>query len=652
MSVYKLRFGTPEEFVPTKFAPKPACAVIEDTGDAAKLFDCTITKRGTKLRMPIDPSAGVYGFGLQLKSFQQRGLKKHIRPNADPVSNSGDTHAPVPFFATTAGYGIFVDTARYAEFYMGKSLNRGTSDTSAADGTVPGAETTGTDIFSALYAVKNSGGDTVMTVEIPYAQGVDVYYITGETVGEIVAQYNLLSGGGCMPAMWGLGNLYRCDMSFNEDQVLDMAGKFRKYDIPCDIIGLEPGWQSQTYSCSYVWDPGRFAHAQETVDRLRGMHFHVNLWEHAFIHPSSPLHDEMIPYSGDYLVWGGLVPDFAMDETRRRFSDYQKYLTKMGVDGFKLDECDGSDFTGGWTFPNCAVFPSGIEGDQYHSLFGLLYAKTQTETLGNTRTLSEVRNMGALAASYPFALYSDLYGHKDFLMGVVNAGFSGLLWSPEVRHAENKEDLLRRIQSVVFSPQSLINAFYLPEMPWEQHGCIEEARELFRVRMALLPYLYTMFWDYHTKGKAPVRALVCDYQNEKECWDLSSEYLFGDDMIVAPLTAPEKERDVWLPAGTWYDFFTGEKFEGGTHHVVTDGIPVYVKAGTLLPVAAPVNYVSPDTCFEITLRAYGDCKNSVCRLIEDDGVSADTEYRVITVTKNDHDVQSFRYRIAGVETIG
>lgn len=651
MSVYKIRFGTPEDIVPTKFAPAPKCEILEASPDGVTI-ECTVTHRGTKLRMPIDPSAGVYGFGLQLKSFQQRGLKKHIRPNADPVSNSGDTHAPVPFFATTAGFGIFVDTARYAEFYMGKKLNADSAaKTEQADGTVPGAETEGTDIFGALYAVKNAGSDTVMTVEIPYAQGVDVYYITGETVGEIVAQYNLLSGGGCMPALWGLGNLYRCDMKFNEDQVLDMAGKFRKYDIPCDIIGLEPGWQNQTYSCSYVWDAGRFPHAAETVSKLREMNFHVNLWEHAFIHPSSPIHEEMKPLSGDYLVWNGLVPDFTLDEAKKRFSDYQRKLVDMGVDGFKLDECDGSDFTGGWTFPNCASFPSGMEGDQYHSLFGLLYAQTMLQALGGSRTLSEVRNMGSLAASYPFALYSDLYGHKDFLMGVVNAGFSGLLWSPEVRHAENKEDLLRRIQSVVFSPQSLINAFYLPEMPWEQHDCIAEARELFRVRMMLLPYLYTMFWDYHTTGKAPVRALVCDYQNETASWDISSEYLFGDSMIAAPLTAPEKERDVWLPEGEWYDFFTGEKFTGGVHHVVTDGIPVYVKSGTLLPVAEPVNYVKPDTCFAVTLRAYGDCTDSVCRLIEDDGVSHDTEYRVLSVTKDTKELNSFRYRITGTEEI-
>ncbi|MBQ8350414.1 MAG: glycoside hydrolase [Clostridia bacterium] len=643
MSVYKIRYGTPEEVVPSRFAPAPACDILTEQPAAAADMRFSTSPRGVKITMPIDPAACIYGFGLQLKGFQHRGTKKHIRPNADPVSNSGDTHAPVPFFVTTAGFGLYVDTARYATFYCGKELRpeKGQEDGTDANRLVSA--------FEDIYAIREGSDRTILTIEIPIAQGVDLYYITGETILSIVSQYNLLSGGGCMPPMWGLGCFYRCDMKFNEEQVLAMAHRIRELCIPCDILGLEPGWQSHTYSCSYVWDEGRFANAASTVKEICDAGFHLNLWEHAFTHPTAPIYDALIPYSGDYLVWNGLVPDFTLPEARKIFADHQRTLVEMGVSGFKLDECDGSDFTGGWTFPNCALFPSGMDGEQYHSLFGTLYAQTISEALGNRRTLSEVRNLGSLAASYPFVLYSDLYGHKDFITGVVNAGFSGLLWSPEVRHAENAEDLIRRVQSVVFSPQALVNAFYLSEMPWEMHGCTDEIRELFRVRMSLIPYLFTMFYDYHTQGKPPVRALVCDYEKEAEARECKDEYLFGDAMVVAPLTAPEKERDVWLPQGEWFDFFTGKRYEGGKHHIVTDGIPVFVKGGTLLPVAAPVEYVKPDTCFAITLRAYGDCKNAVCRLVEDSDETTDATYRVIELTEQAHETSSARYRVIGVE---
>ena len=102
---------------------------------------------------------------------------------------------------------------------------------------------------------------------------------------------------------------------------------------------------------------------------------------------------------GEYISWGGYVPDFALPEVRSAFAAYHRRSVMFGlVDGFKLDECDGSDYTGGWSFPNCARFPSGLDGEQYHSLFGILYMQTMLEALDGTPTLSEVRSSGALAA--------------------------------------------------------------------------------------------------------------------------------------------------------------------------------------------------------------------------------------------------------------
>ena len=603
MSVYQLRFGTPEAVTPRTFAPEPKCDVLTERPADLPAIEFQAMPRGCVLRISIPKGTDLYGFGLQLQSFVQNGKKKHIRPNADPKSDSGDSHAPVPFFVTTAGFGIYVDTARYASFYcnVSKKPDRAPQSTSAR--------------MDMNDMIGTNAGDTVV-VDVPIAQGADVYYITGDTVGSIVAQYNLLSGGGCLPPMWGLGNFYRCDMTFCDRQILSMARDIRAQSIPCDVLGLEPGWQTHAYSCSYLWDTERFPNASDTVRELKSNGYHINLWEHAFVHPSSPIYERMLPHSGDCLVWNGLVPDFAAKQARDVFCSAQKPHIDMGIDGFKLDECDGSDFTGGWSFPNCASFPSGLDGEQYHSLFGTLYAQTVQQALGKP-TYSSVRNMGALASSYPFVLYSDLYGHKEFITGVVNASLSGLLWSPEVRHAENAEDLLRRIQTVVFSVQSLVNAFYLPVLPWVQHGCVEEARALFELRMSLLPYLYTAFFDYKTTGKPPVRALICDYQNEQGARNCSDEWMFGDAMLVAPIVYPEKGRDVFLPDGVWYDFFTNERFAGGVHRVETQGIPVFVKEGTLLPLASPVSNVSEDVRFDITLRAFGDCAGAVCRLAED-----------------------------------
>ena len=262
------------------------------------------------------------------------------------------------------------------------------------------------------------------------------------------------------------------------------------------------------------------------------------------------------------------------------------------------------------------------------------------------RTYGQVRNSGALAASYPYALYSDLYSHEDFIRGVATSGFSGLLWSPEVRHAESREDMIRRVQTVVFSPQSLINAFYLESMPWVELGCTDEIRRLLELRMSLIPYLYTAFEDYRVKGRPPVRALVCDCTEQTALRDVWNEYFFGDDMIVAPMTAAEHSRRVVLPEGDWYGFFDGRKYSG-TFDIETEEIPVFVRSGSIIPLAAPVDHVSEDTVFELTLCCYGDTSGSVARIVEDDGVTRGAERRVITLHDYTESVESFRYRIVG-----
>ena len=635
-AVYKITFGTPEKLTPASYKRPSRIPLSETTGyDVSRIF-FEKDEKGCRLQLPLQNGEEVYGLGLQLKSFDHKGSKKMVRPNADPLSASGDSHAPVPFFVTNKGYGIYVDTARYASFYCG--ISKAKRRTPVANNTI--ITTT-----EELYNKCGLKEETTMLIDIPVAQGVDLYIFEGDSITDVVAKYNLFSGGGCMPSLWGLGVLYRCYARFHDEDILKTADYFRDNHIPCDMLGLEPGWQNSSYSCSYVWDNDRYPNHVNMIDELRKKNFRLNLWEHAFVNAVSPLYDEMQNHCGDYEVWQGLVPDFGGEAATKLFAEYHRdNLVNDVISGFKLDECDGSDYTGGWSFPNCSKFASGLDGEQMHSLFGVLYQQTMMKALGNQRTLSEVRNSGACAAPYPFVLYSDLYDHKDFLMGVVNSGFSGLLWSPEIRHTTSKKDLMRRAQTVVFSVQALINCWYMPKTPWQDYeGAEDEIRELFRVRMSLIPYLYSAFYRYYTQGVAPVRALVSDYSHDPETLKINDEYFFGDSLLVAPMTAAEDSRKVYLPAGKWYDFWTDEVYEGGWHEISTDKIPVFVKDNTLLPLATPVEYITKDTQFEITLKSYG--QGGTAELIEDDGDTYLTDFTVIPVDANTKQIDSKRYKL-------
>ena len=574
----KFTFGTPDEFVPSRYCDK-FNYVETDVKYPASNFTYRQTKAGAVIEFPLEDDAHIFGFGLQLKQFDHRGYRLKLSVNSDPVFASGDSHAPVPFFVTTKGYGMYFDTTRYIDV----SCGRAKKETLLNKISDPEEKEKIMDTETELYANK-PGKSTVMSVLIPASEGIDIYVIEGETITDIVKQYNMLSGGGPEVPEWALGTYYRCYTGWNSDKVTKTAEYFREKDIPISVIGLEPGWQHHKYPCDYVWGGG-FPEPDKFIDHMKNdLGYHLNLWQHGYIHPDAPLFKELYKYAGSIVTMSGMIPDFAVPECADAFTKYMKeYLVDRGIDGFKLDECDNGDFVGSWGFPLMTEFPSGMDGEQYHSMFGTLYVKALMKALGENKTLSEVRSLGALAASYPFVLYSDLYDHRDFVRGVVNSGFSGLLWTPEFRQAWNRKDCIRRIQSVVFSAHCLLNAWNYNGIPWEMLDCEKEVRELIEIRKSLVPMLKKAFDEYHDTGKPPVRALVMDYTDDANTYTVDDEYLFCEDLLVAPIIGWDgdnpDERDVYLPVSDkWVDYFTGEPVtpdENGKIHVKTEGIPVY-----------------------------------------------------------------------------
>jgi alpha-D-xyloside xylohydrolase len=299
----------------------------------------------------------------------------------------------------------------------------------------------------------------------------------------------------------------------------------------------------------------------------------------------------------------------------------------LGVAGFKLDECDNSDFTGGWSFGEVSQFASGADGEQMHSLFGLRYQRTIWEQFLNRHqdTYSLVRSSGALAAPYPFVLYSDLYDHRQFVRALVNSSFSGLLWCPEVRDAKSEEDLLRRLQTVVFSPLAMINGWYIPNPPWKQldrkqnnanelSSIWEElearCREIIGWRMQLIPYLRAAFARYASDGTPPFRALMLDWPEVPALAKTDDAWMVGDRLLVAPLFAGEPNgRNLTLPPGRWVDFWTGKPVSGGTSvHIPaeTRNIPVFVKSGAVLPMATITGSTADPASHHLEIRIFGE----------------------------------------------
>jgi alpha-D-xyloside xylohydrolase len=257
---------------------------------------------------------------------------------------------------------------------------------------------------------------------------------------------------------------------------------------------------------------------------------------------------------------------------------YKSIFTKQhinpGISGYKIDEVDGYD---NWLWPDVASFPSGIT----HSRCGKdLPAVAKPDSIlvqeKNIRTYGLVRGSNAGASSMPYVIYDDYYNHRDFITALCNSSFIGVLWTPEVRSSPTAEEWLRRMQAVCFSPMAMLNAWSDGTKPWTYPEVEQQVTAVANLRMQLLPYIYNAFAQYHFEGKPPVRAMNLadgfNYTGEATSGELNSvtnpyplaikqdikdQFLLGDDLLVAPLFAGDKKRNVILPKGNWYDFYTG-----------------------------------------------------------------------------------------------
>jgi alpha-D-xyloside xylohydrolase len=263
----------------------------------------------------------------------------------------------------------------------------------------------------------------------------------------------------------------------------------------------------------------------------------------------------------------------------------------------------------------------------------------------NQRTYGLVRGTNSGGVAFPYVIYNDCYSHRDFITGLCNCGFLGVLWTPEARSAASAEEWLRRIQTTCFSPLAMINAWADATKPWSFPEVEAAVREVMVLRQRLAPYLYSAFARYHFEGLPPFRAMALEgdaltgpaalTQGELDATDnpyavaaareIKDQYLMGDCLLVAPLFAGETQRQVWLPPGGWCDFYTGERFEGGRDLTIAPGlerIPVFVRDGGIVPLLAEGVAGCGSPALEV--RHYGQAEGRFL-LYDDDGETYDYE---------------------------
>ncbi|WP_159471787.1 TIM-barrel domain-containing protein [Dyadobacter sp. 3J3] len=610
--------------------PSPALQKLQKATFPLNNGDISVEVRNGKtyLRFPLERNEQLYGFGLNFQTIHQRGRIMQLHVDHYGKSDNGRTHAPTPFYVSSLGYGVFVNSAKYIDVYAGSSVRKDSKNP-------PEVQNRNTDDNWSAHPYSDA-----VEMLVP-AEGIEMYVFAGPKPVNVIERFNLLGGGGCLPPRWGLGFTQRVNRLYTDAQVKAEAKAFSDKGFPLDFIGLEPGWQSKSYPCTFEWDKTRFPNPEKFVKEMDEVGVKINLWTNPYVSPDAEIYSKIKPFTGSHLVWNGVVPDLSMPEARKiLFDQFEKEHVKIGVSGYKIDEVDGFD---SYVWPDVATFPSGHTSEQMRQTYGLLVQKYSYEMFrkNNRRTYSLVRGSNAGGSSFPYVIYNDNYSHEDFITALINSGYAGVLWTPEVRASKTSEEWLRRFQTVCFSPMAMINAWASSTQPWTFPEVAEQVKEVAQLRMRMMPYWYSTFAKYHYEGTPPFRGMSLeegfrsDLTKEKTATNLEEnpyeeatskevkdQYMAGEYLLVAPMFTGQTSRKVILPKGKWYDFYNGNFVGDGQVITITPGlakIPVFVKEGGIIPMMPPLLHApKAGEKVDLEIRVYGK-KPAVSRLYDDDG---------------------------------
>lgn len=526
-------------------------------------------------------------------------------------------HAITPLYYSTAGYGIYLNNAW--------------------DGMCS--------FLAEDYSIKVEGGE------------LDYFFFFGPSFQEILSNFSELTGRMQMPPRYSLGLTYRGKGEWNEEQLIEAITTLQKAGIPVDTVGVEPGWQTATYPCTYVWsskfpDPGRF------VERMHELGVRVNLWEHPYIHSNSPIYEAMLPYSlkgntlpnpehaGAYYGFGGLIPDLTIPAAQEIYWGIHKTnLADIGVDGYKVDETDS------WSSPAdpSLQFPSGIYSTEYHNLLGtttvnLMHEKYREDL--NQRCFIFSRGNYTGMQKYATTAYTDYFGFDQFLRTVVTQGFSGTYFTPELRGVSESSNVLyqRRAQMMFLTPFPMSNEWVDGELPTDRPASVvENYRKYDLLHYALIPYMYSYFWNQHHTGLGVVRPMVMEYQQDENTYAIDNQFFLGEEILVAPVNSAKRNAtvSVYLPKGdNWVDYNTGYVYQGGqtiTFESNASDMPIYIREGSIIPMAGEMINTEDNSDPNVYLDIYPSTKEAEFLLYEDDGISynyekgayCETNYRAV-----------------------
>ena len=450
-----------------------------------------------------------------------------------------------------------------------------------------------------------------------------------------ITEYQLISGKPGLLPRWALGNWWSRYWAYSDQELLDLMEEFKQHQIPLSVCIVDMDWHiTKTGNTSsgwtgYTWNRELFPEPTQFIEELhrRGLKTALNLHPAEGVHPHEEAYQAMAaelgqdPAKGEPIRFDIAHPAF----TEAYFKVLHHPLEDQGVDFWWMDWQQGTQSrTAGldplfWLnhlhYYDLGRTPQkrpfifsrwpGLGGHRYPIGFS-------GDTIVSWKSLAFQPEMTATAANVAYGWWShDLGGHCEGI--------------------EDPELYLRWVQFGAFSPIFRLhstNNEFIDRRPWGfGQDILEDARKVMQLRHALLPLIYTANWHNAQQGEPLILPMYYTYPDKNAAYQAPNQYTFARELLVAPITQPADantklaRHSIWLPAGQWYDFFTGKAYEGGqwlTIHAEQSQIPVFARAGAIIPMNAdgPENGVKLPSRLHIKFFAGAD---ESYQLYEDDG---------------------------------
>ena len=476
------------------------------------------------------------------------------------------------------------------------------------------------------------------------------YFLIGEDLREVLREVADLLGHPLMPPRWMLGYLQSTRHFDDTDELRRLPQTLRAKQIPCDGLiflssyGDALGWNRQVGFLDFqpvLWE--------DPISLLREMHdqhFAVITHEYPVLHPESPLYPEASKKG--YLLAEGYPNVAATEHPNASYQQGQRYLdfsnpnvrhwwwqqhrplVDGGVDGWWLDGGEGP--------PSTSSLQAG-HGMDLHNTYDLLrqraFAEGEALDRPDHRPVLLCRSGGAGMQRFGAGCWSGDIDNTFATLAAqiapgLNTGMSGVpYWGTDIGGffhpiPESGELFARWFQFGAFCPIFRSHGrVWREHLPWAHGQEVENiCRKYAELRYRLLPYTYSLAWQAFNLGLPLMRPLVLNYPNDPRVWDLSDEYLWGDDLLVAPVTREgARAWPAYLPEGVWYDFWTQERYDGPSGVQVDaplDRLPLFVREGAIIPMGPVVQFVEEEPLHDMTILLYPG-SSSVFELYEDDG---------------------------------